>query len=228
MKNKLIKINKNSLIRLYNSKLSSSEGFESIGITYISNNPIISYIWWSRLQAMIDLASKVKAEKVLDFGCGEGVLLPSLSNIYKEVHAADLDVRTAHDVKNEFKLSNVKIFQDDIFKSNLENNCYDIIFAASVLEHFKDIEIVLKNLKQKLKKGGMLVFSCPSENYIYKIGRFLSGYNKYSGPQDIHYYGAREIAEKAKTEYKLLNKLSLPIKILPFINLHNVYLFKNE
>ena len=82
MKNKLIKINKDSLIRLYKSKLSSSEGFESIGITYISNNPIISYIWWSRLQAMIDLASKVKAEKVLDFGCGEGVLLPSLSNIY--------------------------------------------------------------------------------------------------------------------------------------------------
>ena len=63
MKNKLIKINKDSLIRLYNSKITSSEGFESIGITYISNNPIISYIWWSRLQAMIDLASQVSKSR---------------------------------------------------------------------------------------------------------------------------------------------------------------------
>ena len=93
----------------------------------------------------------------------------TLSTNYEDVHAVDLDVKIARIVKENYKLDNVKIFSDDIFKTNLKDNYYDIIFSASVLEHFEDVEFVIKVLKNKLKENGFLIFSSPTEITFIKL-----------------------------------------------------------
>lgn len=202
--------------------INSQKVDHSVNMTYIDKNPIIRWLWWERLKKMLSVSKIDSSKKVLDFGCGEGVFLPTLSTNYEEVHAVDLDVKIAKIVKENYKLDNVKIFSDDIFKTNLKDNYYDIIFSASVLEHFEDVEFVIKVLKNKLKENGFLIFSSPTENYIYKIGRMVTGYDKYQDPLDIHYFGANEIAEKAKKHFELIDRYDIPfnIKIFP---LHSVY-----
>ena len=69
MKSKLIKIEREKLIRLSKYKQTSDKNSESINMTYIVKNPIIRYIWWSRLNAMLKLAIKEQGIRVLDFAC---------------------------------------------------------------------------------------------------------------------------------------------------------------
>ena len=204
--------------------INSQKVDHSVNMTYIDKNPIIRWLWWKRLKMMLSLSKIDNSKKVLDFGCGEGVFLPTLAANYQNVHAVDLDIKIAKTVKEHYKLENVKIFNDNIFKTNLKDNNYDIIFSASVLEHFQDVEYVLKVLRNKLKENGVLIFSSPTENYIYKIGRILTGYDKYQDPLDIHYFGSSEIAEEAKKYFDLVKRYDIPfnIKIFP---LHSVYLF---
>ena len=193
-------------------------------MTYIDKNPIIRWLWWKRLKMMMSLSKIDSSKKVLDFGCGEGVFLPTLAINYKKVHAVDLDIKIAKIVKDHYKLENVKIFSDDIFKTNLKDNYYDIIFSTSVLEHFEDVEHVIKILRNKMKENGLLIFSSPTENYIYKIGRMITGYDKYQDPLDIHYFGSSEIAEKAKKYFDLVQRYDIPFNIQIF-PLHSVYAF---
>ena len=221
MKSKFKKIDTEFFKEIINSK----EFNHSVNMTYVDKNPIIRWLWWKRLRMMLSLSKIDNSKKVLDFGCGEGVFLPSLSLNYKEVHAVDLYVKIAKIVKDHYKLENVKIFSDDIFKTNLKDNYYDIIFSASVLEHFSDVDYVLKVLRNKLKDNGLLIFSSPTENYIYKIGRIVTGYNKYQDPEDIHYFGAKEIAQKGKKYFDLIGRYDIPfnLRISP---LHSIYLLK--
>lgn len=44
---------------------------------------------------MIEIVRDFKAKSVLDLGCGEGVFLPTLSNIYENISGIDLDVSIA-------------------------------------------------------------------------------------------------------------------------------------
>tara|TARA_B100000131_G_scaffold79625_1_gene76376 strand:+ start:2201 stop:2887 length:687 start_codon:yes stop_codon:yes gene_type:complete len=228
MNNKFIRIDRKTLIRLSKDKQTSDKNSESINMTYIIKNPIIRYIWWSRLNTMLKLAFKEQGVRVLDFACGEGVFLPSLSANFKTVDAVDIDIDIAKNVKKEFKLDNVNIFEDNIYETKLKDNYYDIIFAASVLEHFNDVHLIFDSLRKKIKKGGALIFSSPSENYIYRFGRLVTGFNKYNNTVHIHYFGSKELADIAKTKFSLIKKVSTPIKFLPFFDLHNVYLFKND
>ena len=50
----------------------------------------------------------------------EKVFLPSLSANYKTVDAVDIDIDIAKNVKKEFKLDNVNIFEDNIYETNLK------------------------------------------------------------------------------------------------------------
>ena len=80
---------------IFKKIIKSQKVDHSVNMTYIDKNPIIRWLWWKRLKMMLDVSKIDSSKKVLDFGCGEGVFLPTLSNKYKEVHAVDLDIKIA-------------------------------------------------------------------------------------------------------------------------------------
>lgn len=160
---------------------------------YSHANPFINWLFWQRLRTVMDYCERsAPYQRVLDFGCGSGVMLPFLAENSKQVIAMDLDLLPLERVRKYIPLaSNVEI-RDAARTSiaDLPARSFDTIIALDVLEHVKDLPRTLIELLSLLKSGGRLIVSGPTENIFYKIGRKLAG-PEYSG--EYHERGAAEI-----------------------------------
>jgi 2-polyprenyl-3-methyl-5-hydroxy-6-metoxy-1,4-benzoquinol methylase len=163
---------------------------------YSHRNPVINWLFWQRLRKVIDhIQRPTPYERILDFGCGSGVMLPYLSQISSQVTAMDVDLLPLESVQAYIPLaSNVEV--KDASKSQVSDlpvNSFDLIIALDVLEHVKDLSRTLNDLQALLKESGQLIVSGPTENILYRIGR------KVAGPEYSGAYHERGIAE-IKTE----------------------------
>ena len=196
MKNKGKKINRieqaviEEIINRSNSaaEISDSDQAEMAIPSYLNQNPLIREIFWRRYDRVYKLAKFSPEMTVCEFGCGIGVFLPVLARETAEVYAIDLFPQYAQMLASEFDL-NVK------FSKSLDivpDNSLDILFAAEVLDPLDDLDAGIQLLARKLKPGGRLIMSGPTESLIYKIGRFLVGYNKYHDYHRNNVYDIRQ------------------------------------
>ena len=160
---------------------------------YSHRNPLINWLFWQRLRiAMKYIESHAPYEKVLDFGCGSGVMLSFLAQRSQHVTAMDIDLVPLERVKKYIPLGeNVLVLdakQSPI--SQLAPKSFDLINALDVLEHVDDLPGTLTDLLNLLKPGGQLIVSGPTENILYQVGRKLAG-PEYSG--EYHERGTAEI-----------------------------------
>jgi 2-polyprenyl-3-methyl-5-hydroxy-6-metoxy-1,4-benzoquinol methylase len=159
---------------------------------YSHRNPIINWLFWQRLRKVMEYIQRpTPYERVLDFGCGSGVMLPYLSQISSQVTAMDVDLLPLERVQAYIPLAkNVEV--KDAGKNNISDlpaNSFDLVIALDVLEHVKDLPHTLRELLALLKPGGQLIVSGPTENVLYRLGR------KVAGPEYSGAYHERGIAE---------------------------------
>lgn len=64
-------------------------------------------------------------------------------------------------IKSRLGLSNLDIRSVDL-RDPGEEQCYDVIVCADVLEHIEEDDVVVKHLAHALKPGGVLVVTAPS------------------------------------------------------------------
>jgi 2-polyprenyl-3-methyl-5-hydroxy-6-metoxy-1,4-benzoquinol methylase len=121
-------------------------------------------------------------DKVLDFGCGSGAMLPFLSERSQHVTAIDLDLAAIERIQKHVPLSkNVKV--EDPSKTSLKDlpaGSFELIIALDVLEHVHDLPGILSEIVALLKPRGRLIVSGPTENILYRVGRKVAG-PEYSG-----------------------------------------------
>ncbi len=58
--------------------------------SYLHWNPLIRWLMWKRCDEVVDLADLRSEMTVLEFGCGLGLLLPTLAARVRRVYAIDL------------------------------------------------------------------------------------------------------------------------------------------
>lgn len=170
---------------------------------YSHRNPLINWLFWQRLRKVMDYVhSPTPYAKILDFGCGSGVMLPYLSSISTQVTAMDVDLLPIQSVQKYISLpQNVEVKDaTKIAIHDLQANSYDLIIALDVLEHVHDLPQTLRDLLELLKPGGRLIVSGPTENILYRLGR------KVAGPEYSGAYHERGIAE---IKNELLNMTTL-------------------
>src|SRR3954469_12760828 len=157
---------------------------------YYARNPILRRMFWERLHVLNRMLNRhlQQNETCIDFGGGSGVLLPTLAAKFAKLTLVDLETEQATLVRDRYGLKNVIIKKGDIAQVDLGSDCFDAAIAADVLEHFQDLEIPVKALRQWLKPGGLLFTSLPTENSLYTGLRKVFGIEK---PWD-HYHAALE------------------------------------
>jgi len=96
-----------------------------------------------------------KNKKVLDCGCGDGLHLTFIADLAKVVVGIDLNTKKIADQSIK-KYSNVKIFDADIMKMNL-NRKFDIAYSIGVIHHTCNPRKTFENLKKHLKKNGRMI-----------------------------------------------------------------------
>lgn len=179
---------------------------------YHTGGWLMRWLQWGKLRALWRLRQG-NEQSILDFGCGNGVMLPTFDNYFDNVWAYDLRLKAACNLANRYKLRNLKIHWSGSTESvPFGHNWMDVVWASSVLEHIKDLDEVISQIHRVLKSGGQLLFLSPSENWIYRLGRKLCGLKK---PAD-HYHTGEEIEQALEKYFTCEVKKRWP----PFINLY--------
>ncbi len=185
---------------------------------YFSKSRFVRFINWQKLDSTVRLIPENDNRMVLDFACGNGVMLPTLANRFKTVVGIDLHTEAAERLKKRYKLDNVINVTANGLMLPFKDNFFSTIVSASTLEHFYELDSVLKELARIIKPGGHLIFLVPSENLFYQIGRVFLGYTK---PED-HYHTAKEIEIAIKKHFKLKTIRSLPFNLPGFISVYRL------
>ena len=108
--------------------------------------------------------------KVLDVGCGGGIICEPLARLGAKVTGIDfapnnIIAAKIHSKKNKLKINYIN---KDIEKSKLDEK-FDIILMFEVLEHLDNWKKTIKNIKKNLNKNGLLIISTINRNLLSKI-----------------------------------------------------------
>lgn len=114
---------------------------------------------------LIEKLNISKDSTLLDVGCGRGDFLNGFIN--SGCNGYGIDFTNAA----EKYCPDAKLFQADIENNGMpfEDNYFDVIFSKSVIEHFYDPDILIRECKRCLKPGGMIIVMAPSWEYNYRI-----------------------------------------------------------
>ena len=124
--------------------------FNPIRIKYIKDNLINDF----------DLINKKKpldGLKILDIGCGGGLLSEPMARLGAKVTGIDPLKRNIEIEKHHLKKSKLNIkyynFSPEKFKSN---NKFDVILNMEIVEHVENVDFFIKQSAKFLKKSGIM------------------------------------------------------------------------
>lgn len=152
--------------------------------------PIIKYFYLKRLKMIIDLIKDSEGGSVLDIGCGSGVLFYELKEIFSDLNGLDLR-RDINQIKESLERDKIKVnlINGDLLSLPYKDGSFDCIVSVSVLEHIRDLERVVNEIRRVLKKGGKFICGFPVKNVLmhqfFKIIKFDDEKNHPSDQQRI-------------------------------------------
>ncbi len=154
--------------------------------TSLSNSEIakfekMAHDWWNptgdfkplhdltplRLEYIINITKQyfkldsITGIKILDVGCGGGLIAEPLSRLGADVTAIDasevnIDIAKAHATEADLKIDYRAILAEDLVKSNEK---FQLILALEIIEHVENIEFFIQTCCKLLAPNGLLIFS---------------------------------------------------------------------
>jgi SAM-dependent methyltransferase len=148
---------------------------------------------------------KIKGNKVLDLGCGEGNDSIFFAKNGYEVFSLDLSERAIKSFEENATQKNVQklvhpILYDISKPLKFEDNMFDIVFAHLSLHYFDD-EIttrIFAEIKRVLRTGGLLFIKARStDDPTYGMGK-KRGKDMFELDYTRHFFSKEYLTEKAK------------------------------
>jgi len=177
--------------------------------SYLHANPLIRWLMWRRYETIANMLDEVDGSTAFEFGCGMGLFLPELNERFDRVFATDLFPDYADALNRRRGL-------DTQFVPNVgavADHSLDVIIAADVLEHITDLPVYLAEFALKLKAGGRLIVSGPTESRLYQLGRVVAGFGDKG---DYHHTNIdRLIADIGARGFRGARQKRLPFAFAP-------------
>jgi 2-polyprenyl-3-methyl-5-hydroxy-6-metoxy-1,4-benzoquinol methylase len=164
-----------------------------------------------RLKRLTEAVTK-KSGKMLDIGCGGGILTESLHYYYPKMKLYGCDVsKTAITYAKKFGSGRVTYGVIKDKKLPYRNNSMDVCVCLDVMEHIPDVEFFLKEVKRILKKNGQFFLLVPCEGQPFTFTWF---FKKIKLGQNMTYKNWGHIHPEFthKSVEKLLKKHGFSIK----------------
>ncbi len=140
--------------------------FNPIRISYIKENIIKTF-------KLDNNKTPLKNIKILDIGCGGGLLSEPMCRLGAKVTGIDASDKNIKVAKLHSKKNNLQI---DYFCSSPENfhvdDKFDVILNMEIVEHVEDVNFFLKSCSKLLKKNGIMFVATLNKtlkSYIFAI-----------------------------------------------------------
>ena len=140
--------------------------FNPIRILYLKENIIKTF-------KLNDKKTPLKNLKILDIGCGGGLLSEPMCRLGATVTGIDASNKNINVAKLHSKKNNLKI---NYFCSSPENfkvkDKFDVILNMEIVEHVEDVSLFLKSCTKLLKKNGIMFVATLNKtlkSYIFAI-----------------------------------------------------------
>ena len=140
--------------------------FNPIRISYIKDNIIQNF----KIQ---NKSKPLKNIKVLDIGCGGGLLSEPLTRLGATVMGIDASQKNINIAKLHAKKNNLDIKYVCASPENLSSNDqFDVILNMEIIEHVENVEFFLNSCSRLLKKNGVMFVATLNKtlkSYIFAI-----------------------------------------------------------
>lgn len=122
--------------------------------------------------------------KLLDAGCGEGIVTVKIKNRFPEWDVVGIDgAKEAIKLAKQYFPGNIAFHTGNIYALPYENDAFDISVCSEVLEHLTNPEKAIAELNRVTKTA--LLLTVPNEPW-FCLGNLLSGRNVFrlGNPED--------------------------------------------
>jgi 2-polyprenyl-3-methyl-5-hydroxy-6-metoxy-1,4-benzoquinol methylase len=192
-------------------------------------------------QVAFDLVSKVIKEKkdvkkILDVGCGYGLLSKELKKTYPKLDLYGIEhaKETSHSSQKILKLLQYNIEDIALIRRKLKTQKFDIIIFSDVLEHLYDPVGIIKSYQSLLKEDGIIVVTVPNIANIFNRIALLFGFFNYSetGVMDkthIRFFNRKNLKQLAKeSNLKIVSEKYDSIIVRWFVPLIKIFISNNK
>jgi 2-polyprenyl-3-methyl-5-hydroxy-6-metoxy-1,4-benzoquinol methylase len=119
------------------------------------------------------LAHVHAGERVLDVGCGEGRFAVELAAAGARVVGIDVAQEPLRRARERHPELDVRLI-DGEGRWELEDACFDVVWAGEAIEHVADTAAWLSELRRVLRSGGTLLLSTPAHERLQLMRLALS------------------------------------------------------
>ena len=149
-----------------NGKFKPLHKFNPTRISYIKDNIIKTFKLDQKKMPLENI-------KILDIGCGGGLLSEPICRLGAEVTAIDASKKNIEIAKLHAKENNLKINYICTSPENLEiKNKFDVILNMEIVEHVENVDFFLQSCGKLLKKNGIMFIATLNKtlkSYIFAI-----------------------------------------------------------
>jgi 2-polyprenyl-3-methyl-5-hydroxy-6-metoxy-1,4-benzoquinol methylase len=183
--------------------------------SYLHGNAAIRWIVTRRMQTVLDQLRFGEGQRILDFGCGTGMLLLQLPPRGATLVGVDVELAPARAFLHAHDRSSVALLDSRDWFDHVADHSLDRIVALEVLEHVDDLQDTICQFARKLTPDGRLIVSGPTENYLYSVARWIAGFSGEYHKRDI--YEIQQAVEAAGFQCVTRRSLPLPRPLALFI-----------
>ena len=105
----------------------------------------------------------VRNKTVLDIASGSGYGTSVIATTAKKVYGVDINSDAIEYSRKNYNSSNVEFILGDGNKIPLKDNSVEVVVSFETIEHIKDYEKFMSEIKRVLKIDGLLILSTPND-----------------------------------------------------------------
>jgi SAM-dependent methyltransferase len=124
------------------------------------------------------------AERALDVGCGDGRLTAELSAL--KVCAVDVSPVALERARLRLGAEADLLEVDPDAPLPLEDSRFDLVLCAETLEHVRDVQLLLSEIRRVLRPGGSVAITTPAHSRLTGLKLLVRGFERDFDPLSPH------------------------------------------
>lgn len=182
-----------------------------------------------RLSEIVSMFHAHLQGRLLDAGCGDGIVLQALESVVRKATAASMlcgvDISQTR-LKRAQKRTQAQLVKCNIERLPFPDGFFDLAICCEVLEHMDEPAIGIRELARTVKQGGLILISVP----VVDIWRLMQYTLLRRPPRFFDFkHHLREYSYAQITGYVPISELirSLRAQNLSILELRGIYFYGN-